>query len=292
MCLAVIGPAAVCRCYAQRFRARFDRQIAFGLRYSVVLGKRAFFKCIAERVLYRARCRDRAGEAVGRTFAPYPAGLDCQSVFVLAFYFFIRKRASIVLSRLASGGQRYRCLVDAQRSYIGCYITVAARVAYCICIGVVLAVARVVVFYACRRRCDRYLVSGAQREDLACRIRRSCCSVIRYSVDFVGMCLSVVGPALRRGCNHKCLAARRYRQRSVDVCNVIVRSYIRVAILDNRAACYVGLSSYFRDRSAYSYALYCVCSLKAFRCRVIPAVICQRRAVIFLARAIRRDLQR
>ena len=116
MSRAVIGPGAVCRCYAQLCRVSRDRQITLGLADRVVLRKRAFLQRVAERILYRARCRDRAGEFVSSAFAAYPAGLYRQAISILAFNFRVRQRTAVVFPALAAARQSYSLRIDRQRT--------------------------------------------------------------------------------------------------------------------------------------------------------------------------------
>ena len=112
----VIRPLAVRRCYAQLGCVRRDRQVAFRLADRVVLGKCAFLQRVAECVLYTACRRDRASEAVRCSFFTNPPGLYRQAVLILAFYFFVRQRAAVVLAALAATRQRHCLRIDRQCS--------------------------------------------------------------------------------------------------------------------------------------------------------------------------------
>ena len=106
------------------------------------------------------------------------------------------------------------------------------------------------------------------------------------------MHLAVIRPALRRRRDHQRLAALRDRQRAVYVGDVVVRRHIDVAVLHHRRTRHVLLRPDIRDRARYRDTLHGVRSLQTFRRGILPSVVRQRRAVVFLAVAVRSDRQR
>ena len=178
--------------------------------------------------------RDRA--RVGVRFGALGAELNIVSVsahkaFVLAAAHFDRADrdlAARVLLRLALAGEGHRTLLNRQCTSVRSHSAVVVRIADRVGVGIVLVVALAVVFHAGGGRIDRHRVVSEQREQQAISVRGHGLTVVRYRVHLVGVRLAIVGPAHRRGGDHKSLRARRNCQRAI-VGRILV---VRVGRLD------------------------------------------------------------
>ena len=102
---------------------------------------------------------------------------------------------------------------------------------------------------------------------------------------------AVIRPALRAGGDHQRLAGLRHHQGARHVRDIVVRRDVVLAILHDGCTCRVVAGTLFRLASRYGYALNSVRPLQPRRRGVLPAVIRQRGAVIFLLVAVCRDRQ-
>ena len=106
------------------------------------------------------------------------------------------------------------------------------------------------------------------------------------------MKLAIVRPALCGGRNHQGLCILGDLQRTVYICDLVVRCYVSLAVLHNSCTRDVRLGSHFSDRTGHCYAVHSVCSLQSCRSCILPSIVRQRCAVVFLAVTVSSDCQR
>ena len=146
----------------------------------------------------------------------------------------------------------------------------------------------------CRR--DRHLVAVVQRRYRTRRAFRDRYRValiaVRDRVLVLRVLCTVVLPAAVRRFDLQFRRVLRDLQRTVDVRDLVVRRDVNIAVLHDRRARHVVFRTDFGDRTGDRYACDCVGALQSDRCSILPAVVRQRRAVVFLAVAVRRNRQR